>query len=473
MLEYLINLDRVSPIPLSSQIYRGLRTAIVTGRVREGEKLPSSRRLSSSLGVSRNTVNSAYELLIAEELILVCSGTAPVVRARAGAFAVEGEPLPVAKAGRLSKRGQQYACASRYKPAGARGELMRPGEPSKELFPYEQWARSLRRAARMVKGGVLGYDHRQGLPELREVLARYLAQERGVKAVAEQVFIFPSVQAAISLVAQCYSDPQDHALMEDPGYLGARDALQTSGLTMHGFNPSEGVKAAPRQAYSLIYVTPSHQFPLGMRMSMRQREELVAFAAQTGAMILEDDYDSEFLWEGRPLVSLQGLGQSDNIIYLGTAAKSLMPAIRLAYAVMPVGHLEELRTAHQSMGMLGNVHAQAALTHFIEEGYYRSHLRKIRGAYQTNAEILMSALRGSLGNTVGFSKPVGGLQMPLFLPEECNDVAIADNLNRAGFGVNPLSLHYLSAKKQGLVLGFSELNAPTAQTFVQHLKALL
>ncbi|KZK80447.1 HTH-type transcriptional regulatory protein GabR [Pseudovibrio sp. Ad13] len=458
-------INREVSTPLSSQIYQQYRDAILKRRVPEGERLPSSRQLATSLSVSRNTVNTAYDLLRSEGLVDVRSGARPEVVALPE---VEGAVVagPVRETTPpLSSRGKRFSCNHRYTSPSGRGVSMQPGEPSRELFPKELWARSLRRAARLLHGNALGYEHTSGLPELQRVLAQYLAQERGVVCSPEQVLAFPTTQSALSLMSQCFSEEGDVALLEEPGYLGARSAFFAAGLKVQALTEIDQVSRA-----SLIYVTPSHQYPTGRRMEMSERLMLLKQAHDKGAVILEDDYDSEFLFEGRPIAALQGLSDRHSVIYIGTSAKSLMPGIRLAYAVVPKEHVVGLELAQRASGALANVHVQMAFADFIESGHFRAHLNKIRSAYHENGVALCQLIGERFGNQVGVSMPTGGLQTCLYLPETCDDVAVADLMNQRGFGVNPLSVFYLGAPQKGLVVGFAEANEKLRSGFVQALE---
>lgn len=461
----MVAISREQSTPLSSQIYQQYREAILARRIPEGERLPSSRQLAIGLSVSRNTVNTAYDLLRSEGLVDVRSGARPEVVALPEverSFFKEEKAEGVVP---LSSRGKRFATNHRYYCAAGRGAHMQPGEPSKELFPKEQWARSLRRAARMLSGNALGYEYTSGLPELQRVLAQYLAQERGVVCEPEQILVFPSVQSALSLMSQCFSEEGDVALLEEPGYLGAKSAFVSAGLDVQPLTEREQFQRA-----SLIYVTPSHQYPTGKRMEMAERLALLKQAREKGAVILEDDYDSEFLFEGRPIAALQGLGEQSPVIYIGTSAKSLMPGIRLAYCVVPKAHVFDLAMAQRTSGALANVHVQLAFADFIESGHFRAHLNKIRSAYHENGSALCKLIGERFGNRIGVSMPTGGLQMPLYLPEYCNDVEIADYINGQGYGVNPLSVFYLRKPVQGLVVGFAEANERRRLGFVTALE---
>ncbi|MTI19134.1 PLP-dependent aminotransferase family protein [Rhodobacteraceae bacterium RKSG542] len=474
MIIYELQLDRESGVPLSSQIYRYVREGVAGGKLKAGALLPSSRQLASVLGISRNTVNTAYELLKAEALIDVRRGAAPVVCEQPSAFSKETTSSISGSSQGLSKRGKRLSADLRFP---SKGEKMQPGEPARSLFPYDLWGRSLRRAARTVGDSQLAYEHTFGLDRLRSVLAQYLLQERGVRAEAEQIIVGASVQSLLTLITQSFSDEGDPALIEEPGYTGARSAFHAAGLDVQGFDPSEGLSSFAGKAFRLIYLTPSHQFPLGMRMDMARRLEVLQFARKSGALVIEDDYDSEFLFEGRPLAALQGLNAGSDVVYIGTVSKSLAPGIRLAYAVVPRCYAKALRVAHRSLGGLANVHGQAALAHFIEEGHYRAHLKKIRRAYEERGALLSAEIRRVLGNRVGVGKPAGGLQMPIFLPQDCDDQYVASQLDERGFGVKPLSSYYIKnssrVRRMGLVCGFAEVDEATARLFAETLDKLV
>lgn len=345
---------------------------------------------------------------------------------------------------------------------------MQPGEPSKALFPRDEWARCLRRAARTLTGNVLGYAHTSGLPQVQKVLAKYVAHERGVVCSPEQVFLFPSVQSILSLVSFCFAEAGEVALIEEPGYLGARSAFVGAGLDVRALSRADEIDEA-----RLIYTTPSHQYPTGVRMEMGERLRLLQVAQRLNALVLEDDYDSEFLFEGRPISALHGLSEENRVIYMGTSAKSLMPGLRLAYAVVPEAHIEALEFAQRTQGVLANVHVQIAFADFIESGQFRAHLHRIRSAYYENGMALYEGLKARFGNQVGISRPTGGLQMPVFFSEAIDDVAVADTLNCKGFGVNPLSSFYLDAPQQGLVVGFAEADKKLRDAFLQALEKAL
>lgn len=479
LLEGICDLDKSSMLPLSQQIYRAVREAVGEGRLKAGMRLPSSRSFAAQKTISRNTVNAAYELLKAEGIIEIRPGAAPVIAdgvSPEGAGTTGGGCRP---ARGLSSRGIKLAENLRGDSWWQRHGALQPGAPALDVFPYELWARSLRRAARTVQSPDLLYQNMLGYPPLKKVLAEYLASERGVRAEPEQVLIVPSMQAALAGITAVLSDPGDTAWIEDPGYMGARTAFYGAGLNIcglpideHGVRTEGLIKDGPSPR--LIYVTPSHQYPFGARMPLARRLALIEAAAQLGATVLEDDYDSEFLFEGRPVAALQGLADAGEVIYLGTFSKSLLPGLRVSYVVVPADLAAPFAIAFRNLGYLANVHAQIALTDFIESGHYRAHLKKIRTLYQQRGIALVSALKEGLGNAISVEPPLGNVQVTARFNEDLDDKKIARAMQAQGFSVSPLSVCYLEAEPQpGLILGFAGASEDQIRCGVTALKAIL
>ncbi len=459
--EGVLTLDRSSNVSLAEQIYRALREAVRSGLLSSGTVLPSTRRLSASLEVARNTVNTAYELLQAEGIISVRTGAAP--RVTEGLHlegATSAPPEPTVGTG-LSRRGELMSAFLRGDGWALRHGALQPGAPALDCFPYEDWARCLRRAARLERSADLQYRNFSGVPALKEQLARHLAVERGVRAEPEQILITSSMQASLSLLAQALSDPGDEAWLEEPGYLGARTAFHAAGLAIRPLPvDGQGADAAKMAGFTrppkLIYVTPSHQYPLGMRMPLARRLALLEMAQSTGAVILEDDYDSEFLFSGRPVAALSGLAGEGQVIYLGTFSKSLMPGLRIAYCVVPPDLAGPLAQLMRNMGCAANVQAQATLADFMDSGSYRKHLKQIRRIYAQRGQRLVEALSQRLGDRVEVAPPTGNVQVAMMFRKPVDDVALAKAMQSRGFAVSPLSNCYLGeVRKSGLIIGFA------------------
>jgi GntR family transcriptional regulator/MocR family aminotransferase len=459
--EGILSLERSGEIPLAEQIYRGFREAVRAGLLRSGTRLPSTRRLAASLNVGRNTVNTAYDLLQAEGVITVRTGAAPritegLLLEGSGTRRKAGACGPV-----LSRRGQTLSANLRGEGWAYRQGGLQPGAPALDLFPYEEWARCLRRAARLERSADLHYQNFAGLQTLKQQISRHLAAERGVRAETERILITSSTQASLTMLTQLLTDPGDEVWLEEPGYLGARTAFSGAALTIRPL-PTDGDGADPSKmghletTPKLIYVTPSHHYPLGARMPLSRRLALLEVARTCGAVILEDDYDSEFLFEGRPVAALHGLADEGQVIYLGTFAKSLLPGLRVAYCVVPDVLVAPLTQTMRNIGSSANVQAQAALAHFMDSGAYQKHLKQIRPIYLERGTRLADTLKQRLGNRVEVAPLTGNVQLTVMFREPVNDIAVALAMQERGFAVSPLSNCYLSETgRPGLIVGFA------------------
>lgn len=464
----LVTLDPAASETLVAQLYRGIRTAVLEGRLAADEALPSSRGAAALLGVGRNTVNAAYELLAAEGVIVVRPGTLPRVAALDLGRA-SGSTASV----RLSDRA--WAAGKTPRRGLSEGRLA-PGSPDPTLFPADAWGRILRRAARHRQDGAEGYAHFEGLPEFRQVLADQLHRHRGLVCSPDNIVVTPGTQASLMIAAATFADPGETALVESPGYISARATFQAAGLICRAL-PVDAEGADPARVdmagARLIYVTPSTQYPTGVRLPMPRRLALIEAARAAGAVIMEDDYDSEFVWEGRGIAALAALPDAGHVVYLGSAAKSLLPGLRIGWMVAPKGSAEAVRTVQRRLGLAANVHAQAALAEFMAQGAYRAHIAAISAAYRERLRLVTSALSKALGDRVQLSNPDGGLQLTVRLPEVADDGPLRASLNDAGFAVSSLSDYFLDAPVQGLVIGFGTANARDARRFAETLLRLV
>ncbi|MEM8703938.1 MAG: PLP-dependent aminotransferase family protein, partial [Pseudomonadota bacterium] len=271
-----------------------------------------------------------------------------------------------------------------------------------------------------------------------------------------------SMQASLSLLSMALSEPGDNAWLEEPGYLGAKTAFHVAGLNVHPL-PVDHMGADVDRLLSsgvrprLIYVTPSHQYPLGTRMPLGRRLSLLEATRSAGAVILEDDYDSEFLFEGRPVAALYGLADEGQVIYLGTFSKSLLPGLRLSYCVVPSGLVQSLQQLMRNMGCAASVQVQVALAQFIDSGAYQKHLKLIRRIYEERGALMVRTLKDRLGNRVDVDMPNGNVQVAMLFREPVDDVAFAQAMQERGFSVSPLSNCYQGdARQPGLIIGFAD-----------------
>ncbi len=468
MLVIVARLDPQSPEPLYRQLYRSLRQDILDGRLPAGTRLPPTRLLCAQLELSRNTVIGAIDQLQQEGFVRC--------RVGAGTFVTEAGPprLPV-EAARLSDWGEtclKAAANSRANPFHA--DAFCPALPGVDDFPFDQWTRILGRVARH-HGGLVGYSHANGLAGLRQAVAAYLRTARGVACTEEQVFITTGAQAGLSGAARLLLDPGEPAWLEEPHYLGARGALLAAGARLvpvpvdeEGLDVAAGARRQPSPR--LIYVSPSHQFPLGVPMSLARRTALLELAGRVRAWVLEDDYDSEFRYTGKPLASLQGLDHNGRVLYVGTFSKIMFPALRLGYVVVPATLVDVFAAERQVACKQLPLLEQAALAAFIQEGLLARHLRKMRQLYDERRGALVEAL----GATSLRAGPCDtGISLVGWLPDGCDDRAVSAACERAGLEANPVSAYRLEPGPPGLLLGFGVAPEPALRAGVRKLQEVL
>ncbi|GBR08917.1 PLP-dependent aminotransferase family protein [Asaia siamensis] len=445
--------------PLPVQLFAALGAAIRAGRIADGAVLPSTRHAAQMLGLSRSSITTAYDLLRAEGIIEMRPGSRP----RACLPTTPATDRVESITPRVSTRGQRLAHDPRKATYVTETGRLAPGLPDEHEFPASLWAQILRRQARPARGEEAGYGGYHGTQALRETLCTRLASDRGLAIRPEQILITPGTQASLSLVTQIMTDPGDVIAMEDPGYVGAKASFLAAGATLCPVPvDSDGmqVEALPPEA-RLIYITPSNQYPLGGRMGLARRLDLLERARSQGALIIEDDYDSEFLWHGREIAALAAHGSFTECIYLGSASKALLPGLRLGWIVVPEALIDPMRAAHRTMGCAANLHAQLALSELMESGHYRRHLRHIARLYQSRGEALYEALQNCEGVVV--TRPRGGVQLGLRFVEKGFELVSQTALAQAGYRVARLSALCHAATQEGLVIGFATLRPDDPQ----------
>jgi GntR family transcriptional regulator / MocR family aminotransferase len=467
-----IVLDRAGRLPMHRQLSQRLREAILAGQFPPGTRLPSTRTLATELGVSRTTALAAYEQLRDEGYLDGRVGAGTTVADLTGPPpAPSPAPTRVPVAPALSARGTAVA-ASRWRlrpETGSGRERPRAfplGMPALDAFPRQLWTRVLTRRARRSLGDLLGYQDPAGYRPLREAIAAYLGLARGVRCRPDQVLVVSGAQAGIDLAARLLLDPGDPAWVEDPGYYGARGALTAAGARLvpvpvdaDGLDLGAARRRQPDAR--LAYVTPSHQFPVGATMSLARRLDLLAWAESAGGYVLEDDYDSEYRYVGRPLPALQGLDQADRVIYVGSFSKVLFPSLRVGYLVVPDG-LVDAFTAAQRFGEV-NVPAleQAALADFIADGHLGRHVRRMRALYAVRGRALIRAIRRQAPDALEVRSAHAGLHLVAWLPPGADDRAAAERAAAAGVEAQALSDHALERPERGgLLLGYAAVPEP-------------
>lgn len=466
-LETLI-LDRRSDEPLQRQLYAELRRAILDGRLAGGLLLPSTRTLAGDVGVARNTVVAVFEQLASEGYLEARIGAGTRVarvmpetmlearRARPGDQTMVGAGTPPA----LSRRGVAMSAVRRPVPPADR-RAFQPGMPALDLFPHEVWARVVARRTRQPGIASLGYTHAVGHPALREAIAAHVGAARGVVCTPEQVVVTAGAQAGLDLAAQLLLDPGDVAWIEEPGYLGARGALTRAGARLvpvpvdaDGLDVAAGVRDRPPPR--LVYVTPSHQFPTGATLTLARRLALLEHAGAAGAWVLEDDYDSEYRYAGRPLAAMQGIDRGGRVVYVGTFSKTMFPALRAGYLIVPPALADACATAMRLTGHTVPTAIQLALADFIGEGLFTAHVRRMRTRYAERRARLLRGIARHVGAGLEILPAQGGMQVAARLPAGTDDVGVAAATARAGLVTPPLSVLHLGAPRtSGLFLGFA------------------
>jgi GntR family transcriptional regulator/MocR family aminotransferase len=465
-----MELDFGSETPLYRQISVWFQRAILAGHLQPGQRVPSTRALAKELRISRIPVLGAYELLIAEGYFqpFVGAGTCvsqaiPDATFRPGrgglASAVAIEPESTARR-TISRRVSDMAG-----PAQAWLERCR-GCTDLEHFPIGVWSKLVNRHARKISPKIMGYGDPMGYAPFREAIAEYLGAFRAVKCDPSQILITTGAQQGLLISALTVLDPNDGAWIEEPGYPAAYQALRAAGAQLvpipvdrEGLDVERGIQMGRRARAA--FVTPSHQFPLGVTMSASRRIELLSWAAREGAWIIEDDYDSEYRFGGNPIASLQGLDTDGRVIYLGTLTKVMFPALRLGFLVVPkdlVGSFLNVRNANDTFST--SVLYQMAMTDFIREGHFSRHIKRMRAVYMERRKALAAAIRAQADGLLEVIGEDAGLHVVTLLPPGINDVEVVTKARQLGLRVNTLSECYArSPARGGLMLGYAYANS--------------
>jgi GntR family transcriptional regulator/MocR family aminotransferase len=477
-----VRLERAGPVPLHRQIVELLRSDVLEGTLSPGQRLAATRVLAEDLGVSRNTVCEAYDQLTAEGYLVSRTGS--------GTFVAEDLPDdllrpdgPTAARDRrrsppLSRRGSRLL--ERSAPLVRTGVPFEMGRPALDLFPWTTWSRLLARRARNLPRELLDYQDPAGYRPLRELLAHHLLTKRGVECSPDQILVVRGSQQGLDLAARVLLDRGDPVWIEDPGYPAARAAFAAGGalevpvpVDDQGLDVERGLDLAPDAR--LAYVTPSHQYPLGVTLSLARRLELLRWARETDAWIIEDDYDSAYRFAGRPLASLTGLDGARNVVYVGTFSKVLFPALRLGYLVLPRERVDAFVAARTASDRCPGILEQAVLAEFIAEGHFHRHVVRMRTVYARRQEALGRALATRLGRHLELRPSPAGLHDLAWLRRRAeDDERIAQRALAAGVQVAALSGFCRQVRlRPGLLFGYAGFPSEMLTAAVERLATVV
>jgi GntR family transcriptional regulator/MocR family aminotransferase len=466
-----VALDRKTKAPMYRQLYDWFRRSITAGQLRPGQRVPSTRHLAAELKISRIPVLGAYEQLLAEGYLESFRGAGSCV---AKSFPEENSnskpPSGKARARtqlaiksraprKISKRA---AALTRVPPQLWPNTLpaFRVNLPALDRFPINVWSKLVTKHSRSLAANAMGYGDSMGYEPFREAITEYLGVVRAVRCEPSQILVTTGSQQGLQISAQVLLDLKDRVWMEEPGYPGARQALATPGAELvpvpvdqEGLNVQEGVRLSGNAR--AVYITPSHQYPLGVTMSATRRMLLLSWATRFGAWIIEDDYDSEYRFGARPIASMQGLDANARVIYVGTFSKVMFPALRLGYVVVPKDLAHAFSATRDAADIFSPILYQAVMTDFIREGHFARHIRRMRMLYAERRTALVEALRENFGDALEVVGAEAGMHLVALLPSGISDVAIAKKAAAKGISAMPLSICYQKPPDRcGLVLGY-------------------
>jgi len=480
-----IALDHRAKTPMYRQLYDWFRRTIIDGQMRPGQRVPSTRGLAAELKISRIPVLNAYEQLLAEGYFETFVGagtcvagsipddtlTTPALKTR------KGLPEVAEKLGprRMSRRGAALARIPAQSWLDNLGAF-RVSLPALDHFPIGVWSKLVARHSRRPPKGIMAYGGAMGYLPFREAIAEYLGAVRGVRCESSQILVTTGSQQALQLSAQVLVDPKDRVWIEEPGYPSARQAFMMAGaqsipvpVDHDGMNVAEIIRQG--RSARAVYVTPSHQYPMGMTMSATRRMLLLSWASRTGAWIIEDDYDSEYRFGSRPIASLQGLDTDGRVIYVGTFSKVMFPALRLGYVVVPKDLVRAFAAARDAADVFSSTLYQAVLTDFIREGHFARHIRRMRSLYMERRRALVKAIYIEMGERLEVIGAEAGMHLVALLPRGADDVAVSTRAAQRGICAMPLSSCYLKPPARGgLILGYGGANAHQIHDGVRKLR---
>ena len=480
-----IYLDSTSSTPLYQQLTEKIRSAVLSGRLKPNQKLPSSRSLAKSLTISRSTVTQSYEQLESEGYLetrrgagtYVChqipdewlqsQSVKPVTKETILNYPLSNFAQNLGKIERLSISEPDYGISFRY------------GNPAFEYFPIQKWRKLIAYHCQKSSELLNYFSDSAGYFPLRQEIADYLGRSRAVNCTPEQVIIVNGSQQALNLIARVILNPRDWVAVEEPGYLGARYCfqgqlanLQPIPVNQAGLNIE--ILNNYQQDFKLVYVTPSHQFPTGVTMSLSQRIALLQWAEKTNTLVIEDDYDSEYRYGSQPIPALQGMDRANLVIYLGTFSKTLFPSLRLGYLVVPPHLVAIITKAKWLCDRFYPLLEQYALTDWIRLGHFDQHLRRMRQLYNSRRQALITALNQHFGDRIEIMGENAGIHLMAKIKTNLADEIILQTAAAAGIGLISARNYYLEPQNQGeFIFGYGQLEETEIEKGISQLKAIL
>jgi GntR family transcriptional regulator/MocR family aminotransferase len=477
-----------SSAPLYQSLYAHIRAAILSGELTRGTKLPSTRALAAELNISRNTVLNAYRQLLAEGYLEGKEGSGTFV-AHVLPESLLAAPRPESRTPKavqqhraslhqpiFSERAKSQILAAHPPSDGTLPRPFVPEAPALDAFPFQLWSRLVVRQARRMPVNNFTYQDSAGYRPLREAIVAHVTVSRQVHCTPEQVMIVSGSQGALDLAARMLIDADDPVWLEDPGYAGARGAFLGAGAQVipvpvdhEGLVVDRGVQRAPDAR--LVYLTPSHQFPLGVTMSLARRLALLDWAKRANAYIIEDDYDSEFRFATRPLATLQGLDDANRVIYVGTFSKVLFPSLRIGYMILPPALVDSFLKVRRMIDIHSPMLEQAVLADFMIEGHFTRHLRRMRTLYAERRSALLEAARGL---PLEIDSAEAGIHCIGWLPDGIDDLALVDKAADYNLHLTPISSFSIDPlPRKGVLLGYGGFSVQEIQQGVARLGALV
>ncbi|MEM7476673.1 MAG: PLP-dependent aminotransferase family protein, partial [Planctomycetota bacterium] len=468
-----VTIDRRKKASLTAQVYHEIRSAILSGRLNGGTRIPSSRILAEQIGVSRTTILSVLDQLIAEGYLTTKQGSGTFVCAE---FPLEEEAFnkTICRTNESGAHAQEFSkwshLAQSIEPYSFlyAGDIQpfRSGLPALDTFPVDQWLRVWRQSWQVAQAPDLWYRSPIGCADLRNQVAKYLSAHRGVKCESDQVILMGGTAQILDLIARLMIEKGDSVFVENPGFTSARQIFTVNGATLKPLLVDKQGAVLPRNSITkqrdkFVSLTPSHQFPLGVTMSIDRRLEWLEWARKTECLIIEDDYDSEFRYAEKPVPAMQGLDRGQNVIYIGSFSKVVYPSLSMAYAVVPPRLCDTIKKACSVLCRPPSSTDQAALERFIRHGYFLRHVRRLRRTHRQRHDVFVEQMNELLSDKIRLSGTDAGLHcIGHLLSRKISDVALCARISELNLHCKPLSEYYLPGTpsdqvQQGLVMGFA------------------